>query len=406
MSLIPPNMGMAQFSGEIRNLFDRIWHIHKEVERVMKLKVVLMFLPVLFSGLNAAFGQIERPPSPPKDEGEVIRVDTELVDVPVVVTDKVGKPILNLKKNNFSIYEDGKLQEVEEFAATSAPFEVALLLDTSGSTRADIELIRRSAREFIGSLRPGDRVAIIAFRTDVADGRGTALSEVVTELTDDRDELANALMNVATSNGTPYYDGLIQVSMRVFGRAPTEEFRGRRALVALTDGVDSTSIAQFDEAREMFESAGIVNYFIKVDTRTFFEENLLGDCQSAIRFSQAQIRRYYAGFSKSADMEKAADFCGLGDFERLAVSKRLYEIADEEMNLLAKTSGGRVFPIGDLNDARAAFKLVADEIGTKYSLGYYSTNNQKGGYRAIRVELKGLPPGTLVRAREGYKAHK
>lgn len=370
----------------------------------MKLRVVLMMLPVLLFGLPAAFGQINRPAPPLKEEGDVLRVDTELVDVPVVVTDRAGKPILNLKKSNFAVYEDGKLQEVEEFAAASAPFEVALLLDTSGSTRADIELIRRSAREFIEALRPGDRVAIVAFRTDVVAGRGTALSEVITELTDDRDDLANALMNVATSNGTPYYDGLLQVVKRVFARPPTEEFRGRRALVALTDGVDSTSIAQFDEAKEMFDSAGIVNYFIKVDTRTFFEENLLGDCQSAIRFSQAQIRRYYASFSSSADMEKASDFCGLGEFERLAVSKRLYEIADEEMNLLAKTSGGRVFPIGNLNDARRAFKLVADEIGTKYSLGYYSTNNQKGGYRAIKVELKGVPAGTSIRAREGYRA--
>lgn len=370
----------------------------------MKLKVVLMMLPMVLFGIANAVGQIKRPAPPPKVDEEVIRVDTELVDVPVVVTDRAGKPILNLKKSNFAVYEDGKLQEVAEFAATNAPFEVALLLDTSGSTRADIDLIRRVAREFIAALRPGDRVSIIAFRTDVIDGRGTATSGVITELTDDRRDLASALMNVGTSNGTPYYDGLVQIAKRVFGEAPSEEFRGRRALVALTDGVDSTSTAQFDEAREMLDRAGIVNYFIKVDTREFFEENLLGDCQNSIRFSQAQIRRYYAGFSKSSNIEKTTDFCGLGDFERLAVSKRLYEIADEEMSTLAKASGGRVFPVGDLNEARSAFKLVADEIGTKYSLGYYSTNEKKGGYRAIKVELKGLPAGTQLRAREGYNA--
>src|SRR5215213_1968953 len=88
-----------------------------------------------------------------KEDDEVIRVDTQLVDVPIVVTDKGGKPILNLRQNNFIVYEDGKPQEISEFAATNAPFEVALLLDTSGSTRSDLTLIQRAAANFIASLR-------------------------------------------------------------------------------------------------------------------------------------------------------------------------------------------------------------------------------------------------------------
>ena len=73
------------------------------------------------------------------------------------------------------------------------------------------------------------------------------------------------------------------------------------------------------------------------------------------------------------------NFCGLGDFERLAISKKLYEIADMEMNDLAKSSGGSVFPVADLSEARSAFKSVADEIGTKYTLGYYSSNDKRDG---------------------------
>ena len=75
------------------------------------------------------------------------------------------------------------------------------------------------------------------------------------------------------------------------------------------------------------------------------------------------------------------------------------------MGSLAKTSGGKVFPVADLSEARAAFKNVADEIGTKYSLGYYSSNEKRDGtYRRIKVDVKGLPAGTQVRAREGYTA--
>jgi len=104
-------------------------------------------------------------------------------------------------------------------------------------------------------------------------------------------------------------------------------------------------------------------------------------------------------------MEKASSFCQLGDFERLEISKKLYELANGEMSELAKTSGGKVFPVGDLNEARNAFKSVANEIGTKYSLGYYPSNEKRDGtYRKITVEMKGLSPGSQIRSREGYTA--
>ncbi len=341
------------------------------------------------------------------EDDEILRIDTQLVDVPFVVTDKSGKPLLNLKQSNFLLYEDGKQQEISDFAATNAPFEVALLLDTSGSARSDLELIKRAAENFIGSLRAGDRVSIVAFRSDRIDNKAIAVSEVLTPLTNDRNKLKNVLAAVKTSNGTPYYDSLLQVTEKVFDEKPKDEFRGRRALVALTDGVDSTSVADFAEAREQFAQAGIVSYFIQVDTREFFEDNLLGDCEGAMRFSQAQIRRYYRMFNAKANVEKVSAFCQLGDFERLAISKKLYEIADFQMNDLAKTSGGRVFPVADLSEARAAFGKVAQEIGTKYSLGYYSSNEKRdGSYRKIKVELKGVPIGSTIRAREGYTAPK
>jgi len=340
-----------------------------------------------------------------KEDDEIIRVDTQLVDVPIVVTDKSGKPILNLKQNNFIVYEDGKAQEVSEFAATNAPFEVALLLDTSGSTRGDLSLIQRAAGNFIASLRPGDKVSVIAYRTERDETQAYAVSEVLNSLTDDREKLKSVLNAVKTSNGTPYYDSLLQVAEKVFDKPAKDDFRGRRALVALTDGVDSVSAAEFDEVKEELGKAGITCYFIQVNTRDFFEDNLLGDCQSAIRFSVAQLRRYYRVYYPKTNVEKTFNFCEIGDFERLAISKGLYELADKQMNALARASGGRVFPVADLTEARNAFKSVADEIGTKYSLGYYSSNEKRDGtYRKIKIELKGVPVGSQIRAREGYTA--
>ncbi len=362
----------------------------------------VFFLGVLVVlGLSfCAFAQDTKP----NEKEEIIRVDTQLVDVPVAVVSANGMPVRGLKASNFVVTEDGKRQDISDFSTTTEPFEVALLLDTSGSTRSDLHLIQSAAQYFIASLRPGDRVAIVAFNTERNENQAFAVNELVSPLTSDRRRLRAAIDNIKTSNGTPYYDSLLQVVDKVFRDPPREEFRGRRALVALTDGVDSTSAADFVEAKERLGEAGIISFFIQVDTREFFEEGLLGDCQVATRFSAAQIRRYYRSI-KAKNLEKAVSFCQLGDFERLAVSKKLYEIADIEMTDLATISGGKVFPVGDLNEARSAFKNVADEIGTKYSLGYYSSNDRRDGtYRKIKVELKGLPAGTKVSARDGYTA--
>lgn len=360
---------------------------------------LLLFLVVVFVTLSSAiFAQETK-------SDDVIKVDTQLVDVPVAVLTPGGEPVRGLKASNFIVYEDGKRQEIADFSSTAEPFEVALLLDTSGSTRNDLQLIKRAALEFIRSLRPGDRVAVISYATERDATSAYAASEVLVPLTSDRKKLEAAVDRVRTSNGTPYFDSLEQIAGKVFRDKPTDEFRGRRALVALTDGVDSTSAGDFESASEMIRQIGLITFFIKVDTREFFESNLLGDCEMAIRFSAAQLRRYYRSIKPGPRMERVTDFCQLGDFERLAVSKRLYELADGEMDDLAKASGGRVFPIGDLSDARSAFRSVADEIGTKYTLAYYPLNEKKdGSFRRIKVEMAGVPKGTVVRAREGYFA--
>src|SRR5688500_15418167 len=113
------------------------------------------FFSLLIVGLVFADMANAQTPTPtPSEENEVIRVDTEMIDVPVVVNDRMGKPILDLKLANFRLLEDGKPQEITDFSATTAPFEVALLLDTSGSTRSEIDLIKRAAQVFVDSLRP------------------------------------------------------------------------------------------------------------------------------------------------------------------------------------------------------------------------------------------------------------
>lgn len=344
------------------------------------------------------------------DDGDVVRVDTQLVSVPAVVTDKTGRPLANLRADNFILYEDGRPQQISNFATTETPFEVALLLDTSGSTRADIALIRRAARAFIEALRPGDRVAIIAFNNSEDGTQSLATVDLLTRLTDDREALQKALENIGASNGTPYYDSLVRIAQDVFRDPPSKEIRGRRAVVALTDGVDSASDADYAEARARLQRINVASYFIQVNTEDFVEDRLLRDCQEfgTLRLSRTQLQRYRRIFLPRADATNYEEFCKMGQFERMQISRSLYDLARREMNDLSRALGGKTFPTRDLRDARAAFAEVAAEIGTQYSLGYYPTNKTRDGrFRAIRVEVRGAnSTGAQVRAREGYYAPK
>jgi VWFA-related protein len=342
-------------------------------------------------------------------EGDVVRVETQLVSVPAVVYDQTGRPVVTLRPENFTLYEDGRPQRISNFATTEAPFEVALLLDTSGSTRADVALIRRAANAFIDALRANDRVAVIAFNTSESGATKLANVEVLTRLTSNRAELRKAVEAIGSSNGTPFYDALERIAQDVFNEAPKDETRGRRAVVALTDGVDSTSEAEYAEARAKLLRAGLSCYFIQVNTEDFVEDRLLKDCQDdgRLSLSRTQLQRYRRIFAPRADASDYSNFCALGPFERMQISRDLYNLARQEMNDLARASGGRNFTAADLRDARAAFAQVAAEIGTQYSLGYYPTNKTRDGrFRSIKVEVKGIAGGAQVRAREGYYAPK
>jgi VWFA-related protein len=343
------------------------------------------------------------------DEGDVVRVDTQLVSVPAVVTDSTGRPVSGLRPENFRIVEDGQPQTIANFGTTETPFEIALLLDTSGSTRDDVALIRAAANSFIAALRPGDRVGVVAFNQAKTVAEPIAAVEVLTPLTGDREALKNAIENLGASQGTPYYDALERIADNIFHDPPSEEVRGRRAVVALTDGVDSSSNSDFATAKMKLSRVGVACYFIQVNTEDFVEDRLMKDCSDdgQLALSQRQIQRYREIFFPKAKAENFNSFCQMGPFERMSISRELYNLARREMNDLARVSGGRSFVAATLSDARAAFAKVAEDIGTQYSLGYYPTNKARDGkYRSIKLEVRGVKDKAVVRARDGYYAPK
>src|SRR5437870_2681646 len=198
------------------------------------------------------------------------------------------------------------------------------------------------------------------------------------------------------------------VADEILRNAPRDAVRGRRAVVALTDGVDSSSDSGFDDARSKLARVGVASYFIQMSTEDYVEDRLLKDCQDDGRLSLStkQLERFRQIFAPSAQKEDYQDFCRMGSFERMDISRQLYNLARKEMNELARDSGGKNFSAATLQDARAAFAQVASAIGTQYSLGYYPANKTRDGrFRQIKVELRGVKNAN-VRAREGYYAPK
>ena len=254
-------------------------------------------------------------------------------------------------------------------------------------------------------MRPGDRVAVLSFNTIEERREKIAKVAVQSYLTNDREALRGAVQNIGASSGTPYYDALECVAKEIFREPPIPEMRGRRALVALTDGVDSASLSDFASVRAHFLQAGAVTYFVQIDTENYVGKGLLRDCQDdgAIRLSGTQLELYRRTFDPRANRAYYSDFCLMNPVKRLEISRSLYQLARREMAQLARDTGGRIFEATDLHGARTAFAAVAADIGRQYSLGYYSTNKARDGrFRQIRVEVRGLA-GAQVNAREGYQ---
>src|SRR5215203_5609400 len=161
------------------------------------------------------------------DAGDIVRVSTTLVTIPVSVMDRDGRYVPNLQKEEFRIWEDGVEQDVAFFQSVDKPFSVVLMLDTSPSTQFRLDEIQDAAISFVNQLRPDDKVMVVSFNDDI---------KILSEFTTDRPKLHKAINRSRTDDGTRLYDAVDMVINQQLSRVT-----GRKAIVLFTDGVDTTS---------------------------------------------------------------------------------------------------------------------------------------------------------------------
>lgn len=334
-----------------------------------------LFACVLLTFITStAFGQTTNPPQDPQQP--TIKIPTALVNVPVMVTDNYGRFITGLQRGDFTVREDGVAQKIEDFSSTEAQFNVALLIDTSHSTQNKLNAIRKAAETFIKQLLPKDRVMVVTFDDKV---------QFISEFTSDHATLERAIKSVKSSYATSLYDAIY--------RTITEKMNsvaGRKAIVLLTDGVDTASKkGNFENTLELVASTGIICYAIQYETRN--------DGAPIMRpiFLPGRPLKFTSNFSATSQT-----------FQVQKQQKRdPYLIASDFLRSLTAQSGALYMRAENIQNTSYAFQRIADELRHQYTLTYAPSNDQRDGkYRSITVEVK--PSSLVVRARLGYRVPK
>src|SRR6187399_1609688 len=180
-------------------------------------------------------------------DDDPVRVDSSIVRLNVGVVDQKGRPIIDLDKSSFVLFEDGTKQEIARFEPSSAPFSVVIVLDMSGSTLGFRQTIRSSASRFVDALSPNDRIAVIEFYTSTKNGSDRKPKiNTLNDFTTNRSTILNSI-NVANGEGqSPIYSAIDLALDKL-----AKERSRRKAIIVLTDGVDT---AVKDKDRELLES--------------------------------------------------------------------------------------------------------------------------------------------------------
>lgn len=300
-------------------------------------------------------------PAPGDDisEGDVIRVESQLVTLNISVIDRgTNRGLLGLGQSDFKLFEDGQEQRIVQFESSSAPFDLMLLIDLSGSTREVVKLIRAAAIRFVDAARPADRIGIITFA-----GQPT----IISTLTADRELLRQRIETIDTARGdTKLYDATNFAMEEVLKESKKSR---RTAIVLMSDGLDGTipgvsgqqgSSSTYPETLRNIQEFDGVLYTLWLNTE-------------------------YEAMSPLDTQPEAFD----------AGHDRMKEMAD--------AGGGVFYPVERLTDLAGAYEQVVADLGTMYSLAYQPSNSSRDGrWRAIRINVNRT--NAVPRGKRGYYA--
>lgn len=340
--------------------------------RIRRLAVVILLCAAMLLGAERGPAQQPAAPAaPPAQKEEPIQLEKKitseinLVDVLFTVLNRRNKLVIDLNKDDFRVFDDGKPQEVRFFSRqTDLPLRIGMLLDTSNSIRDRIQFEKDAATGFLFNvMRRGKDQAFVMIFDDGPD--------LVQGFTEDTGKLRDQIMDMRAGGGTAIYDAIYDACAKELSNPPRppgdQPDVVRRVMVLISDGEDNLSQHTRAEAIEMAQRTSVVIYAISTSTQW-------------ISLSETNPEK-------------------LGD-------RKIHKTeGDQILEDLAEETGGRAFFPYHVDDLDQSFQDIGDELRSQYSLTYRPTNfAPTGRYHKIKIRVEGRKD-LQVRARRGYYAH-
>jgi Ca-activated chloride channel family protein len=279
------------------------------------------------------------------------RSGIQMVPLTVTVTNRTGRYVPGLTAAQFTVFEDGKPQDLSYFSAVDSPVDVAFLLDTSSSMMRDLPLAQEAACGLTRRLKPGDRAAVAGVSAHMVEAQ---------PMTDDLSLVEKAIRTIRASGATAIYEA-VYVLLRAFERQSRNASVPRRqAIILLSDGLDNASRIEFDDVRDTLRHSDVILYVILLDR----------ELRSGLHSTES----------------------------RFAVQ------ASFAMRALARDSGGRIFTAQDGSELSGIYDVISRELANQYLLGYTpARQDSDGSFRRIAVQVR-HSEATEARTRPGYFA--
>lgn len=388
LSLLATSVGFAFSQGRPRRVGDQASTSQSTAPETTAPATTAPTRPPVLGGAN--YPNNQKPAAEPEktrtgpeevDAGDVIKVDTTLVTIPVSVMDRDGRYVPNLLKQDFRIWEDGVEQEVAFFQSVDKPFSVVLMLDTSPSTQFRLEDIQDAAITFVNQLRPDDRVMVVSFNDNI---------KILSEFTTDRSKLQHAIQRSHTDDGTRLYDAVDMVMNQQLSRV-----QGRKAIVLFTDGVDTTSKrADYQSNVVDAQELDALIYPVQYDTS---QDMNVGNFPAPQIDVWGTILGGIFGGGRGGMGRRG----GYPPRSSRGTMRGDYELASRYLQELASTTGGREYRADSVQNMSSAFANVAEELRRQYSIGYYPKHPPQAGQRR-QIRVRARQPNLAVRARDSY----
>ena len=335
---------------------------------------------------TASPGPLSPAVSPPaakpnaSNDNEVIRINTQLVSIPVRVMDRDGRFTAGLNRKDFTVFVDGAEQQVAMFSNEEEPFTVAIVLDMSYSTKFKIADIQAAAIAFIDQLRPQDKVMVVSFDEDV---------HILSEPTTDRGAAYDAIRNTKIATGTSLYEAL-----NVVMKSQLKHIEGRKAIILFTDGVDTTS-RRTSAAKNLNDAMELDSLIYPIRYDTYW------DVQRMKTDTGLPRPPPHARTIPQSGIALPFPFPTTGHQTVEGTTLEDYKVAREYLDELAFRTGGRVYQADNLHKLTEGFANIAGELREFYSLGIYPDDAEPGTLRNVRVRID--RPGLVVRARDTFR---